>query len=692
MMREPVLTRHVTMNSPNDSPPRVWPLRLMALVLGALGLVPMANLVAPGMGMQWWNQSVRLWTLWAVTVACAAILIARYAPRVGQAAPALYAWLVLRPSRRVFVIALGTSACMLGVFFCWYLFRLQPVTIDELSMQWQARLLAGGRLFARAEPHMDFFNTTQTVVVDDRWFSHFPLGAYALLSAGMAIGMPWLVNPVLAGIGAIALYRFLAATTSEVEARSVALLFAVSPFVLFMAASQLDHVAALVAIWSAIAILPAWLAAAAPARARAAAALVGLFLGAAATIRPYDAALCAIAIGAFQLHALRKRPTLAASVVIQAVAGMLPVALLLATNWATTGHPLTFAYDSLNGPAHRPGFHVDPMGELHTPRRGIYNVSAYLMRLDLALLGWPVPALLLVVGALALQRRASRWDNLLLGLLGAMLVGYWAFWGEGRALGPRFLFTAAPVFLLFVVRFPSVLRERLTRPVMRGAVALLIPLWFVLGWLVPGAAAQPSGAWAIARRTEARFDAIHLIEQAVATRRLSHAVVFVSDGWRSRLVARLQALGARPFGAQKIVEHYDACLLQALLDSAERAPLDPAARWRLVSSTIARAPTAPPAPGLTVADQLALSTETPMSPSCRREWSTALSNGVDLPRFLPHNVIDGAGRLAGDVIYARDFGARDTLIAQRFADRAWFVARVTRIGSDLRVSLEPQPH
>jgi hypothetical protein len=691
-MRGPVLARHLTMNSPNDSAPRTWPLRLMALVLGALGLVPMANLVAPGLGMQWWNQSVRLWTLWAVAVACIALLIARYARRVGQAIPTLYAWVVLRPPRRMFVIALGMAVCALGVFFSWYLFRLQPVTIDELSMQWQARLLAGGRLFARAEQHMDFFNTTQMVVVDGRWFTHFPLGAFALLSVGTAVGAPWLVNPVLAAIGSIAIYRFLAATTSELEARSVALLFALSPFVLFMAASQLDHVAALVAIWCAIARLPAWLEAATPARARAVGGAVGLFLGMAATIRPYDAALCATAIGAFQLHAARRRPMLASSLVFQALAGILPVALLLATNWATTGHPFTFAYDSLNGPAHRPGFHVDPMGELHTPRRGVYNVSAYLMRLDLALLGWPVPALLLVVGALALQRRASKWDNLLLGLLGAMLVGYWAFWGEGRALGPRFLFTAAPVFLLFVVRFPTVLRERLTRPALRGAVALLVPLWFVIGWLVPGAAAQPSGTWAIARRTEARFDAIHLIEQAVAARGLSHAVVFVSDGWRSRLVARLQALGARPFGAQKIVEHYDACMLQTLLDSAERTSIDPAARWRLVSSTIARTPSAPPAPGLSAADQLALTADAPMSPACQREWSTALSNGVDLARFLPRNEIDRAGRLDGDVIYARDFGPRNALLSERFADRAWFVARVTRVGNDLHVSLEPQVH
>ena len=64
---------------------------------------------------------------------------------------------------------------------------------------------------------------------------------------------------------------------------------------------------------------------------------------------------------------------LAGSLVAQIVAGCIPVVLLLATNAATTGDPFVFAYDALNGHAHRPGFHVDPMGELHTPRRGVFS-------------------------------------------------------------------------------------------------------------------------------------------------------------------------------------------------------------------------------------------------------------------------------------------------------------------------------
>jgi hypothetical protein len=680
------------MTSSVESEVRRWPLRLMALVLLALGLVPMANLVAPGEGLAWWAQSVRLWILWAILVAIVALVVARVARSAAASLPTLYSWLVLRPSRTGFLVIAATITCGGAVWFAWRLFHLQPVTIDELSLQWQARLLAAGRLSARAESHPEFFSTTQTLSLGGRWFTHFPLGAFVPLGVGAAFGVPWLVNPVLAALGAVAIHRFLAATTTELEARSVVLLYALSPFVLFMAASQLDHVAALVAIWTAVAALPAWVGSPSAPRARRSALLIGAALGIAATIRPYDAALSALAIGAFQLAAVRRDRRLAPSLVVQVAAGCVPVLLLLLANRATTGSPFEFAYDALNGPAHRPGFHVDPMGETHTPRRGIYNLSAYLLRLDLVLLGWPVPALLLVVAALAWRRRATRWDVLMLAMLGALLAGYWAFWGEGRALGPRFLFTGAPVFLLWAARFPGVLRERLDRPVLRAAAALLVPIWLAIGWLLPGGAAQPSGVWALANRARERSPATELVAAAVAEHGLANAMVLVDDGWRARLVSRLQSLGARPFAAQKIVDRYDACLLQQLLDAADRRSAHDSSAARALFATLDRSERAPPLPGLAAADQIALVPGRPLPPSCARELAHARSFGVDYARFLPRNDLDDDGRLAGAVVYARDLGPRDTLLASRFADRAWYVARVAPVDGALRATLEPLPH
>ncbi|MFL5618997.1 MAG: hypothetical protein ACJ79A_11480 [Gemmatimonadaceae bacterium] len=676
---------------PPDTPRRVWPLRLMALVLFALGLVPMANLVAPGVGLQWWGQSVRLWALWAVAVVALALLIARTLPRLCDDLPARYERALLRPPRVVFMALVGIAICLLGVFFAWHLFGLEPLTIDELSLQWQGRLLAGGRLFARAEAHPEFFSTTQTVVVGDRWFTHFPFGPAAILSVGIAAGVPWLVNPILAAIGALVVYRFLAATTTEREARTVALLFAISPFVLFMAATQLDHMPALVAMWTAVAALPGWVRAASPGQARRHAAIVGLGLGIAATIRPYDAALCAIVIGLFQLREIRRDRSRVGSLAVQVLAGCVPVVLLLATNAATTGHPLVFAYDALNGHAHRPGFHFDPMGELHTPRRGVFNVSAYLLRLDATLLGWPVPALLLVVAALAWQRRENRWDELVIGLLGALLVGYWYFWGEGRALGPRFLFIGAPIFLLYVARFPGALRDRMRRPIWRRAATVIIPLWIALGWLLPASLAQPNGVSALARRARELPVATRLIDEALAEQPLTNALVFIADGWRARLVARLSALGARPFAAYKIVEHYDACRIQQLLDSAERLPA-PSLRARYVFSSLDGPRIAVPLPGMALADQLSFEPDRVLTPACEAELTSAPSYGADYVRYLPRNGTNAEGRLDGAVVYARDFGSRNALLRERFGRRVWYRARIVRENGALRARIEPLAH
>lgn len=680
------------MADPSESSARVWPLRLTALVLLALGLVPMANIVALGNGLQWWGQSVRLWMLWSVVVVALALLLARAVPRLCDALPGLAEWALLRFSRGVFLALLGWAIVALGVFFSWRLFALQPLTIDELSLEWQGRLLAGGRLFARAERFPEFFSTTQTLIVGDRWFTHFPIGPAAILMPGVAAGMPWLVNPVLAAIAAVLLYRFLVQTTTELEARVVVVLFALSPFVLFMAATQLDHMSALVAIWAAVAALPAWAGATTPEAARRSAAIVGLGLGAAATIRPYDAALCATVIGLFQLRELRRDRALASSLLVEMLAGCIPVALLLAANAATTGDPLTFAYDALNGHAHRPGFHLDPMGEMHTPRRGVFNISAYLLRLDATLLGWPVPAMLLVVAALAWQRRATRWDELCIGMLGALLVGYWMFWGEGRALGPRFLFTAAPIFLLYAARFAGALRDRVTRPLWRRAATLLVPLWLALGWLLPARVAQPNGVWALARRATEPPVAMQLVDDAIAGQHLANALVFVADGWRARLIARLSAMGARPFTAYKIVDYYDACRIEQLLDVAERSSDPVATRSRALFAALDRAPRATVVPGMATADQLSFESNRAPAPECAAELATSVSNGLDYGRYLPRNAVDDAGRLSGSVLYARDFGARNALLRERFGDRVWYRASVERTDGRLQARIEPIAH
>jgi hypothetical protein len=676
------------MTVPSSSPASTWPLRVTAVVLMATGLVPMANLVTEGHYLKWWGPAVRQWIVWAVIIAVAALLIARLLPKTCRALTTCAERALLLPTPRVFAGLLFVATAGLALFFGWRLFHWQPVTIDELSQRWQASLLTAGRLSAQSEAHGEFFSTMQTAELGGRWFSHFAIGGPALLSVGLLVGAPWLINPLLVGVAAVAVYRFASATTDELHGRGAAVLFALSPFVLFIAASELDHIGVLAAVWIAIAALPAWVASERAAPAMRAAAVIGAALGVAAVIRPYDAALVALVVGLFQLRSAWRRGSLMRSLLIQVLVGAVPVLLLLLVNRATTGHALTFAYDVLNGPEHRPGFHMSPLGFEHTPRHGLYVVSSYLMRLNIALLGWPVPALALVVATLAWQRQATRWDHLLLAILGVVLLGYAYYWGEGSFQGPRFLYVVAPILLILTARLPSVMLQRLNRPTARTAVALVVPLWLAVAWLSPSSSSQAFGVWSLSERARQHDSVATLITAAAVERRLDNAVVFVPDGWHARLAARLRKLGARPFAAQLIVGHYDACTLQQLLDSAEQTPSLAARQTQFVFSALDQLPSARPVVGLSALDQLALTPGRALTAPCRQELATARSS-VDFSRLLAVESLDSLGRLGGKVVYARDFGDRNALLRDRFGGRDWYRAAISRRDGVLAVSLEP---
>jgi hypothetical protein len=657
----------------------------MAVILIALGGVPMANYLTLADRQRWWPIAVRQWLGWSIVVGGLALLLARYAAGPVTALRQRVRAQLLAPTPRAFEWGVGALTAALALLFGWILFHFQGATIDELSEQWQAHILTSGRLVARAEPHGEFFSTMQTVSWQGRWFAHFPIGGPALQAVGLRLHLPALVNPVLAGAAAMAVYRFCSAIGSELEARGTALLFALSPFVLFIAASHLDHVGALAAIWIALAAVPHWMRATRDHDAWRPAAVIGLGLGFATAIRPYDGLLAAIAVGVFQLAAAGRNAARWRALVVQALAGALPIACLLAANRAMTGHPLTFAYDILNGADHRPGFHMSPLGFTHTPRHGLYLVSSYLMRLNAALLAWPVPAVAIAALAMGLQRRVRHSDLLLVTMLAVTLVGYFLYWGEGSFNGPRFLYEVGPVFLIYIVRLPALLADRTSSATGRGAAALLIPLWLAIAWLAPPSGARPFGVWTLARRARQVDAFTPRLLAAVRARHLANAVVFVPDGLHARLTARLRALGAPPFLAQQMVGRYDACAIAERLDAAERSRAPSAAQAAYVFALLDAQSTARPLPGLSAMEQLALDPGRPVASACRAELDHARADGVDFARLLPLVTLDSLGRLGGDVVFARDFGSRNEMLRDRFGDRDWFVARV----DSLEVALRP---
>lgn len=664
-------------------------LRILAVAFAVLGIVPLANLLTAG-AVPWWGLAQREWLERGVTILALTVLLVMLLRDRVDAALDRARQTLLQVSSRAFGVVAAVVAAVGAAFLSRYCFAGQPFTTDEMAQQWHARILLSGHLFAVPEASREFFNTAPVFDRDGRWFSQYPIGGPAIVAAGMAFNLAWLVNPLLLGFTVWNLYRFLALAFDELTARVTTLLFVLSPMVLIMAASQMTHVPALAFTTLALAALARW-DRATEGRAQAREAVViGLATGIVALIRPLDAAVVAAAIGVFQIARLSKEPARASSLAWQVLAAVVPVVLLLWVNARTTGHPLLFGYDALNGPAHRLGFHEDPTGEMHTPRRGLTYVSGYLMRLSRYLFEWPIPGMLFVAAGLLTVRRPTRWDVLLAGLATAMTAVYGAYWFDGFFAGPRFLFTALPAFVYFAARAPQLITASTRLPAVRRVALLVVPLCILWAWIGPNGVSSAHGRVALYRdqRTKLKTD----IDGQIARVGLTNALVFVNEGWRGRLQARLRVLGLSQFRADRVLNTLDACALQTALDmesmSDGNGDNHEAAGERVLASARA-AGKARLEPGLQGDRAIALVPGKPPTARCIREFLRDSAGTMTYPLFLAHQPVGPDGHVGGNVIFARDLGEQNELLRNRFGDRAWYVYRPARGLGDTATAFIP---
>jgi hypothetical protein len=647
------------------------PLRGVAIVLVAIGLVPLANLLTAGHAVPWWRAAVLEWSTVGLAIVLVSVLLAARAEswlvRIVEAAKGQ----LLRSSPRSFELGAAILVTIVATFFAQYCFSRLVFTGDEMAQRWHARMLLAGRLFLQPEVHREFFSTAEMIDEHGRWFSQFPIGGPAVIAVGMALGVPWLVNPLLAGLTAANLHRFLRRAYDDVTARAATVLFAVSPFVLIMSASQLNHVATLALVTLALAELPLWVGSADARVVRRSGVVIGLAVGGAIAVRPLDGALVAIVIGAFQVHALWRDPSRRTSLLWQVAGSALLVALLLWCNARTTGSPLLFGYDALNGTAHRPGFHVDPLGVGHTPLRALAITSGYVMKLNRYLFEWPLPAVAILAAALWARGRASRWDYLLAGLFAATLAGYATYWFDGFFAGPRFLYTAIPALVLFAATLPRAVGERFARPAIGYGAIACMTLAAVYAWVTPTgvSSVQMRALYYRSLREQLKTD----IGAEVGRARLTNALVFVNDSWHARLAARLRALGAKPMAADQLLDHLDACALQSALDADDAAPRGTSdERLERVLGFAQNAGIAVGVPGTPADQRIAIVPGSKPTDACLAQVAMDAEGTMPYAAFLAFEGVGDDGRLGGQVVFARDMGARNELLRERFGDRAWY--------------------
>jgi hypothetical protein len=665
---------------------------VFALLCVALGVVPLANLLTGGHAIGWWGGAVYEWAIRGGGVVALALGLAIVARQRLDAALERATRLLLAPSSMAFVIAIAGITFALSALLAQYCFAGQPFTSDEMAQLWHARILLSGRLMLRAEAHREFFNTAPVIDQTGHWFSQYPIGGPLLVAIGLAVRAAWLVNPLLLGVASWGFYRFVSAVDDELTARVTTILFSVSPMVLIMGASQMNHVPALAFTMLALASLARWDQASASRERSIHAGIIGVSSSIVATIRPLDALLVALVIGGFQLWRMVGSPERRRDIVIQCVAGTLPLLFLLWANARTTGSALLFGYDALNGSAHDLGFHLAPNGEMHTPMHGVILASGYLMRLDRFLFEWPIPAMIVIVLGvigIAATRAPSRWHLLLVALAAAFLVGYGAYWFDGFFAGPRFLFTALPAFIYFAARAPGLVASALDqRPVARRATLLVLPLCVAMSWLGPLGISSAAARIVLYRdqRSKLKTDVEAQIRQAG----IHHALVFVNESWRGRLLARLRVLGVQQFEADRVVSTVDACALQTALDAEDTLPArDTSERGARVLTRAKDFGRARLVSGLPADQTIALVPGSTPAPVCLAEVERDASGSMPYALFLANQTVDSEGRIGGDVVFARDLGPRNDLLRARFGDRTWYRYRPPKSLGDTSIAFVP---
>jgi len=641
-----------------------WPTLVVPAVLVLLAswsLIPFGAWWA-GTDIRYFGTAWEIW-LWGTLVA-AGVSVALLVLTRGRAAVVLVdAWrrFVAQAAAARFVGLVAAALALLAVLMCLLVFSGNPRNVDGFAQLFQARIFLAGRLWAAPPPEVANFATLH-VVFSPRWFSQYPPGQSLVLAAGLAFGAWWLLNPLFAALLVACAWRVARWCADEAAARLTVLLLCISPFVVAVSGSEMSHLPA-----AALGMAAAAAAASVrPGRWWQGAALAGAALGAVAMFRPLDAVGAAVPVALILLLAAPSRRGVAV-LAVTALAGAICTVPTLWYNRETTGRWLEFGYVFLWGPGHSLGFHLVPWGIPLTPLRAVGLTGLDLHQLNRYLFDAPFPVLVLIaLGLVAGRRQLGERDAVPVAGLVALAGLLFFYWHRDWFYGPRFLFTAVPWVVILLARSLTAL-GRSGREIYPGVTWGLAAAFAGAVVLLFGLVAVTPGTVSAYGRATPVFD-LHP-DRAARRAGISHAVVVIPDGWGSRLIARMWALGVPPLRSTRLYAAIDACTLEQALDVAA---LDSSGgrRARLGSTLDSLAAFARPGVryGVTQDPNLRLPADSTLPEACRAELTLDASGFIEFSPFLYLN----SPSLDGDIVWARDLGRWNAPLFARYPDRALY--------------------
>lgn len=326
-------------------------------------------------------------------------------------------------------------------------YERHPHIPDEVAYLLNAKYFAAGMLYMPAPPVPEAFDVDLMQLTPTQWFSSMPPGWPAILAAGARVNLPWLINPVLAGINVILAYLFLREIYPRRTARLALMLLCVSPWYVFMGMNFMTHTFSLTSgLLGAIGVARlirtgrlrwAWLA--------------GGAIGVLSLTRPLEGLLMAIMLALWTLASRAARHRILGTLCI--AAGSIVVGgLTLPYNKALTGRmtelPLT-AYVSSHyasgsndlgfGPNRGWGWTgLDPFPG-HDAADAVINAALNLSAVNVELFGWACGSLVFILVLFTGKLKSSDY-KMLAAILGiaCFLSLYW--FSGGPDFGARYWF------------------------------------------------------------------------------------------------------------------------------------------------------------------------------------------------------------------------------------------------------------
>lgn len=340
-----------------------------------------------------------------------------------------------------FALVVGGWVSLLAAVLSVVVYQQHPHITDEVAYLYHARFLADGALTLPAPPVPQAFEFYLMEVKGSTWYASTPPGWPAILAVGVLLGLPGLVNPVLAGINILLSYILLQDLYDRRSARIALLLLAISPWYVFMGMNFMTHTSTLTcALLAAVAVIQSrrtgrayW------------GAIAGAAVGIGSLIRPLDGLIAGVLIGLWAIGVGGRRlhfRSLLTFVVVGAVVG----ALVLPYNFALTGHPTVFPLndylDSHFGPGRNDlgfgpnrgyGWPTQPFPG-HSPLGATINANLNTFSIDIEMFGWSIGSLLFVALYL-LTRKPKKSDYLMIAVCLAVFCPYFFYYFSG---GPDF--------------------------------------------------------------------------------------------------------------------------------------------------------------------------------------------------------------------------------------------------------------